>query len=236
MFKKSLIFLFILFNSLSFSQSPFEWPNELKINPNHYELRQLGIKKVEQIKRYGPSYKFADSTKYNSEYLDYVITYDTNQRITSFKYDFINHFYYSDFFGDSTKLDSIKRLVQREELPIYFIKLNNTWVAKNHWEVLFTYNSYGLANIGILNPYLRLGTRGVLDGVYTKPTKRKEVKTISYSNEFGEIIRQESYSGGELIHLKLYDYQFYENNGKSARLLHSVEEDGIVYQIHYYFN
>jgi len=234
MIKRLLFLLFILMTYTSFSQNPFQWPNDLKIDPNNYDFKELGVTKIIQIKEYKSSNKSTDSTSNNFEYLNYIIEYDSNYRISSFKYDFQNHLGYHNYFGDSTKLDSLKKVAQKFELPIYFIKLNDKWVAQNYWEALFSYDEYGYNKIEVFNPF-RIGFRGVLDGVYIKETQLQEIKTIKRFNEFGEMIQLSSYSEGKLIHQETYKYFSYTENNKTVRLLQVVAINNITYKLSYYF-
>ncbi|NOQ72552.1 MAG: hypothetical protein GQ574_11150 [Crocinitomix sp.] len=236
MLKTILGVLFILFTFSSYSQSPFEWPDELQIDPNDYTLHKLGVKEIIQYKDFGKSWKFADSTKNHQTLINYVISYDSLQRVTSFKYDFEKHSVYSKHFGDSTKLDSLKRIAIKTNMPIYFTKLNLEWVALNYWEVIFTNNVYGINRMEVLNPHVRLNKGHVIDGLYLKEKIYYNVRTEYKLNEFDELIQVNVYKDDSLVRQKLYEYETFNRHGNEARLLTLASMNGVTYRLKYLFN
>lgn len=233
---KILCSIFVIFSCLStFAQGPFEWPEDMQVDPTDYNLKELKVRKITQYKKCGASCKSADSTKQNESFIDYIVEYDSLQRLNSFKYKFLNHVQYYHYFGDSLKIDSLRKISEEKEIPLLFIKLNDQWVIKNYWEVKFIYDDHGLSRMEVLDRYLRFGVSGVLDGVYTQKSAEVEITTKYHYNEFGELIKEEGFSGDTLMYENLYRYETFENQGETGRLLTQSVIDGIIYDIEYVF-
>jgi hypothetical protein len=216
-------------------QEPFAWPEELQIDPSSYELKRLGVKEIIQYKTFDANPKEPDNPSRSSTFLNYVISYDTLHRISSLKYGFENYLPYSHFAGDSSALDSLKSIAIQKNQPIYFLKLNGEWVAQLYWEVVFSYASYGISRLEILNPYDRLQTFRVLDGVYLGPKSYDEVYIKNYFDELGELIQTDTYANDLLVRRDSFFYTTYTRNGWIARLLTQSVIDGNRYSIEYLF-
>lgn len=210
---KVLIYLLIL-PTFAFCQEEFTFPDELLANPYSYELKQLGIKRIEQshITYWNSNNGF---TKIDSSfYFDYILAFDTLGRIASFKYDFQKEYEGSVmagpegpitvyFHNDSSRLEPVIRF---EDTVFY-----------NYYENVFLYNEFNqIESIRVIRPY-----RAVIDGVYLAEHPKSKVHIEELYND-DLLIQRSHYTDDSLYFTETFEYQPFWTGEKQIQLLHRV--------------
>lgn len=215
-----LLIAFFFSNSFLFCQTKsFFFPEDLRIDPYSYGLKDLKIKKIEQI-RLGND---------NSNGLfQYIIEYDSLGRITKFKYDFREE-------GESI-------ISPGEQITIIFFRNDSSYLERlitnndttffNYYENSFVYEdneSADLKYMEVKRPY-----RSVIDGVVLN---KGTVETVSYKRKYNDnnlLVKETVYFNDKLFLEEAYDYILIYSSGKEYYLLSSVK-DGETIVLRYYF-
>lgn len=210
---------FILLGYFTKGQNEINFPVNVKIDPLNYELSLLKIKKIEQISKH---YFYIDSceledTSFSKFKLDYVFTYDTNFRLISFKYDFVNDI--SSYNPFQSKDLSIE--FHNLESKLYKFSFNNETRTYNYYENEYVYNNGSLDLIKIHKPWSP--RFGIIDGVYLKEkVTSQECSENTYIN--GLLVKKEIYFDGKLTWIYEFNYKTISLDGREIKLLENIIE------------
>lgn len=229
--KYNLILITILFFSSLFSQSPsngsdifqvgYEYPNLRVWNLTQFKYGDIKMKEIRQS-----TLRIFFDTELNqidsSEYLDYVVRFDSINNIKSVLFDFEIEENLNEILENTNK--NVYRSVNAKELnPIdrlyKFQSLNDT-VFYNYYENTYVYNDYGdLDKIKIIRPY----RYGVVDGVYYMQYNTEDFQVKNYTVD-DLLVKRETYKEEVLMHTTEYFYQTIQTRYKTFHLLEKIIE------------
>ena len=155
--KNLLSILAIIFVSTCYSQNDEFWfPKEMPINPLDYNLRSAGVRQIEIYQfRY---YKQIKSTKEDSNLMmDFVINYDSLNRLSSIKYNFQRHV--APVLLTDNKTLSIT--ANTDSIFLHTYRDEKDSIVFNSWISEYTYENNQLKNIEIKRPL-----RNMEDGLF----------------------------------------------------------------------
>lgn len=153
-----LLFFFLPF--LTFGQEPFTFPEDFEVDPNSYLVRMMNFKRIEQIHTYYFKKK-EDSMRIDSNVVfDYIVEFDSNRCISSFKYDFQKEYKRTVMAGINGQVE-LYMLNDTSRLERMIRGLDTTYF--NFYKNVFVYDKdRQLEQIKILRP----DREGILDGVF----------------------------------------------------------------------
>lgn len=225
---KALCLLFIL-PTLAFCQDTFTFPKELLVDPYSRDLKQLKIKQVEQYHSWvwkpGSSLEDLDSS-FN---IDYIVTFDSLQRVSSFKYDFQQEYGGSLMTGPN---GPITIYAHNDSSRLKKLIYDSDTVFFNYYENVFSYNDFGeVEQIRVIRPF-----RSIIDGVFLAEFPKSKEHTDEFFED-GVLILRKFYRDGELIQTEKFEYKTFKEGDHTIKLLHKVFRDTsssfATYIVHY---
>jgi hypothetical protein len=226
--KTSCVFLLLLLPFGASSQDAFTFPETFFAHPEAHEMRFLKVKKIEQLHTSICRNK-EDSTKLDSlTQFEYIVTYNDEGRIASFKHDFKKEYgieIFSDLEGNYTRYSHN----DSSRLEVTISGSDTTYY--NSVENVFIYDLNRLERIEIKRPY----RGGIIDGVFIRKEPKKEVIVKdTYENEL--LMERNTFVNGELLSTLTFEYKRYEYKSAILYLTHKVTRKGANYSDFYTIN
>lgn len=222
--------LLIIVPYFAICQDIFTFPDELWVAPYSYNLKQLNIKKVEQYHTWVWKAESTFEDLDSSFNIDYIVEFDSLQRISSFKYDFKPEFHGPIMSGPEGSITVyIHNDSSRLERTIYA----SDTVFYNYYENIFIYNELNqLESVKVVRPY-----RSIIDGVYLAAFPKTKEETDEFFED-GLLTLRKFYRDGELITTERFEYKSYQEGDLTVNLLHKVFRESpsslVTYHIHYH--
>lgn len=206
--------IFILTFGFIFSNGVFGqiyFPDDLLIDPQSYQLKDLKISKIEQ---YSIS-KIKDDTV-NNYFLDFVVKYDSLQVITEFLDDFLK-LYNHEIFNKNQEL----KLSLKKDSSQYYFHSNS---GKDSAFYRFRLSNYHYKNGELEKILIKEPIRYILDGIYIAEYKKGDNFEIIQQYENRLIKKEKHFKDGKCIIEKEYFYQIIIENHREYCLLDKVVE------------
>lgn len=227
-------FLILLFPWSAFCQEVYTFPADLLADPYQFEIKQLGIRRIEQSHttywNSNNGFTKIDSTSH----FDYIIDLDSSGKVSSFKYDFELEFQPITRFSPlKQSIDgSVTIYIHNDSSRLQQVIYNTDTVFYNYYENVFKYNQLNeIESINVIRPY-----RSIIDGVYLveheKNTSRIEEKYAE-----GLLIQRTYFVNNELVNTETFEYKMFSIGDRGFRLLHRLTRNNsrhiTVYSINY---
>lgn len=199
--KTNLILGLIFFSFAIFGQE-YTFPENLKVDPTSYEIRQLGLKRIEQsITSVYPALK--DPEQMDSFYMMvYMVDFDSLGRVRSFKYDFHREIGRTLFSGSNS---GVEIMAYNDSSRLEEIHFFGVPMMCNYVENVFSYDEFNqLKKVDVIQPY----RGGIIDGVYLKDRAHQQ-KTIDEEYLFGQLTCRTTYLDGELYLVERFEYEYF---------------------------
>lgn len=214
--KYTLIVIFLIVHNCFYAQTKIEFPSDLKFDPLNYELSLLKIKEIEQISKhsyFNSSSQVLDSV--NSTFgLDYVLSYDSNNRLISMKYDFAKEFDLN-ILSDNAP---VQIEIHNAEDKLYKFSIGKDTAFYNYYEREYIYSNGSINSIKFHTPI-----RSFYDGVFIQehiPMNQCEENII----EKGLLIKKQLFRDGKLTWTIEYYYKTFTINNREINLLERLIE------------
>lgn len=201
--------------------SGYEYPNLSVWNLTQFKYSDIKMKEIRQSTLrtfFDAELNQIDS----SEYLEYVVKFDSLNNIKSVLFDFEIEENLKEILEGTNK--NVYRSVNAEELnPIdrlYKFKSLNDTVFYNYYENTYVYNDNGdLDEIKIKRPH----RSGVVDGVYYMQYGTDDFQVKNYTVD-DLLVKKETYKGEVLIHTTEYFYKTIQTRYKTFHLIEKIIE------------
>lgn len=195
---------------------------DLRVDIFDSKFNFLKIKEIEQSKKYTETYKLANGKDTINSYstIQYVLRYDSLNRIQSVFYDFEKEFSYNDRLLDARNLGQKPVDIILSNSNLYPFYNGNDTIYYNYYEYTYIYNKLNkqLESIKYSWPL-----RYIIDGVFLQESKYMDV-CYKYTYDNNEITKREMYSEGKLTWTTEYFYNSIYSDGEEIKLLSKIIE------------
>jgi len=196
--------------------------DDLRVDIFDEKIFFLNIKEIEQSRNYTETYKLANGKDTINSYstIQYVLKYDSLNRIQSVFYDFEKEFSYNERVLDARNFGQKPIDVNLSNSNLYPFYNENDTIYYNYYEYTYIYNKLNkqLESIKYSSSF-----RYIIDGVFIQ---EKKYKDVCYKNTYdnNELIKKEMYSDGKLTWTTEYYYKTMLSKEQEIKLLDKIIE------------